>query len=138
VQFTKFVTAVLVLFVWGFLFDKFLSPIVMGSSMSGIPGVVAAPAMMWLIIGGLVGSGVLVWVYEKVQGSFGSGTKGGVMFGLYAGILMNFPLWLYHTMYVAWPYRAMWHFTLVNIVLMVINGAIIGLVYQKVGAPKSA
>ena len=136
-QFTKFVTAVLVLFAWGFLFDKFLSPTVMGSSMSGIPGVVV-PQMMWLIIGGLVGSAVLVWVYEKVQGSFGSGAKSGAMFGLYTGILMNFPLWLYFTLYVAWPYRAMWHFTLVNIALMVINGAVIGLVYEKVGAPKSA
>ena len=105
--------------------------------MSAIPGLVA-PQMMWLIIGGLVGGAVLVWVYEKVQGSFGSGAMSGAKFGLYAGILMHFPLWLYFTLYVAWPYRAMWHFTLVNIVLMVINGALIGLVYQKVGAPKSA
>jgi hypothetical protein len=137
-QFTKFVTAVVVLFGWGFLFDRFLSPTVYGSSMSAIPGLVAAPPMMWLVIGGLVGSAVLVWVYEKVRGSFGTGAMNGALFGLYTGILMNFPMWLYFTLYVAWPYGAMWRFTLVGIVMMVINGALIGLVYDKVGAPKAA
>jgi hypothetical protein len=134
----KFLTSVIVLFVWGFAFDKFLAPIVYGDSMTGIPGMVENPSMQWIIIGSLVGSAVLVWFYEKVVGSFGSGAAGGAKFGLYTGILMNFPLWLFHTLYGAWPYAAMWHWTLVGIVMGVINGVLIGLVYDKVGGSKAA
>ena len=136
-QVTKFLTAVIVLFVWGFLFDRFLGPTVYGSALSGIPNLVTEPAMQWLIIGGLVANVVLVWVYEKVRGSFGVGLAGGAKFGLYTGVLMNFPMWLFFTLYVAWPYKAMWHFTLVGVVMGVISGALIGLVYEKVGAAKS-
>lgn len=134
----KFLTSVVVLFVWGFLFEQFLAPIVYGDSMSTIPGLIADPPMMWIIIGSLVGAAVLVWVYEKVAGSFGPGARGGAMFGLYAGILTNFPMWLFFTLYVGWPYRSMWHWTLVGIVMGVINGVLIGLVYDNVGGSKAA
>ncbi len=137
-QVTKFLSAVVVLFVWGFLFDKFLAATVYGSAFSQVPGLVAEPSMQWILIGSLVGCAVLVWVYEKVRGSFAAGASGGMIFGLYTGVLMNFPVWLFHTIYAAWPYKAMWHFTLVSIVMTVISGAMIGLVYQKVGGAKTA
>lgn len=129
----KFLAALVVLFVWGYVFETFLSPTVYGNSMSMIPGLVAEPSVAYAIFGAILGSAVLIWVYEKVKGSFAPGLAGGAVFGLYTGILMNFPLWLYFSLYVAWPYRAMWHFTLVGIVLGVINGMLIGLVYEKVG-----
>lgn len=134
----KFLTSVVVLFVWGFLFEQFLAPIVYGDSMSTIPGLIADPPMMWIIIGSLVGAVVLIWVYEKVSSVFGTGAAGGAKFGLYTGILMNFPMWLYFTLYTGWPYRTMWHFTLVGIVMGVISGVLIGLVYDKVGGSKTA
>lgn len=134
----KFVASVVVLFVWGFVFDRFLAPMVYGDSMSGIPGMVENPDMKWVIIGSLIASAVLVWFYEKVVSSFGSGVAGGAKFGLYTGILMNFPLWLFHTLYVAWPYTGMWRWTIVNIVMAAISGAIIGLVYEKVGGSSAA
>ncbi len=134
----KFLTSVVVLFVWGFLFEQFLAPIVYGDTMSTIPGLIADPPMMWLIIGSLVGAAVLVWVYAKVAGAFGPGAAGGAKFGLYTGILMNFPMWLYFTLYAGWPYRSMWHWTLVGIVMGVISGVLIGLVYDKVGGSKAA
>ena len=137
-QTTKFLAAAVVLFIWGFLFDRFLAPMVYGSSMTGIPGIIAEPPMKWLIIGSLAGIAVILWVYEKVQGSFGGGVGGGVKFGFYTGILMNFPMWLYFTLYVGWPYKAMWHFTLVGVAMGVISGGLIGLVYEKVGGSKAA
>lgn len=134
---TKFLVAVVVLFVWGYLFDAVLAPTIYGSSMSTIPGMVAEPPMLWVVLGSLAAVAVLVWLYEKVRGSFAPGAAGGVVFGLYTGVLINFPIWLFHTLYVGWPYRAMWHFTLVGIVMGVINGALIGLVYEKVGGGKA-
>lgn len=134
----KFLASVVVLFVWGFLFEQFLAPIVYGDSMSTIPGLVADPPMMWIIIGSLVGAAVLIWVYEKVSSVFGPGAAGGAKFGLYTGILMNFPMWLYFTLYAGWPYATAWRFTIVGIVMGVISGVLIGLVYDKVGGSKTA
>lgn len=130
----KFAVAVVVLFVWGYVFETFLSPMVYGDSMSLIPGLVSEPSMMYLIVGAIVGSAVFVWVYEKVRGSFAPGMAGGAVFGLYAGILMNFPMWLYFTLYVNWPYGVMWRFTVVGIILTALNGLLVGLVYEKVGS----
>lgn len=134
----KFISATIVLFVWGFLYEKFLSPMISGSAMASIPNLVTAPPMLWVIVGSIVSIVVLLWFYERVRGTFGGGVAGGAKFGLYTGVLMNFPMWLYFTLYAAWPYKAMWHFTLVGIVMSVINGAIIGLVYEKVGGAKAA
>jgi integral membrane sensor domain MASE1 len=55
------------------------------------------------------------------------------VYGFYAGVMINFPTWLFMTVYAGWPYRATWHITLVLIVLAVISGALTGLVYDKVG-----
>ncbi len=129
----KFLVSVVVLFIWGYLYETFLSPTISGSAMSSIPGLVNEPPMQWLIVGALVATAVFVWFYERVRGSFGAGARGGMMYGLSVGILMNFPMWLYFSLFVAWPYKAMWHFTLMGIVMATINGAIVGLVYEKVG-----
>lgn len=134
----RFVTAAIVLFVWGFLYEKFISPMISGSAMASIPGLVTAPPMMWVIIGSIVGIVVLLWFYERVRGTFGGGMAGGAKFGFYTGVLMNFPMWLYFTLYTGWPYKSMWHFTLVGVVMSIINGALIGLVYEKVGGSKAA
>ena len=134
----KFLASAVVLFVWGFLFDRFLGEMVYGSAAAAIPGLVAEPSVMWLMIGSVVSILVLLWMYEKVKGSFGAGMQGGAMFGLFTGVLMNFPMWLFFSVYMGWPYRAMWYMTLVGIVLSVVNGVLIGLVYEKVGGAKAA
>lgn len=129
----KFLASAVVLFVWGFLFNRFLGDLVYGPAVEGFPGLVEDPSVMWLMIGSAVSILVLLWMYEKVKGSFGAGMQGGAMFGLFTGVLMNFPLWLFFSVYMGWSYRAMWHMTLAGIVLSVINGLLIGLVYEKVG-----
>ena len=134
----KFLASAVVLFVWGFVFDMLFGEIVYGSATAQIPGAVAEPPVMWLMIGSMVGILVWLWVYEKVKGSFAPGMAGGAMFGLYTGVLMNFPMWLFFSVYVAWPYQVMWHMTLAGTALSVINGLLIGLVYEKVGGPKAA
>jgi len=133
----KFVSAAVVLFVWGFLYERFIAPMISASAMASIPGLVATPSTLWVIVGSITGIVVTLWFYERVRATFGGGIAGGAKFGLYTGVLMNFPMWLYFSLYTGWPYASMWHFTLVGIVMSVINGAIIGLVYEKVGSAKA-
>jgi hypothetical protein len=47
------------------------------------------------------------------------------------------PTWLWGAVYFSWPYRSSWHATLVLIAQVVISGALIGLVYEKVGTAKA-
>ncbi len=55
----------------------------------------------WLVVGDFVTALVFVWVYDRVRSSFGAGPKGGATYGLYAGILVNFPTWIFaHLLFV--------------------------------------
>jgi hypothetical protein len=90
------------------------------------------------VVGDLFAAAVLVWVYSKTRGSFNAGVKGGVTYGLYAGILMNFPGWLWMALYAGWPYAATWHMVIVLTLLTVVSGALIGLVAGKSGGAAAA
>ena len=96
------------------------------------------PSMMWQTVGNLFSAIVLVWFYDRVRGAFAGGLMGGAVYGFYAGVLINFPTWLYMTVYAGWPYRPTWHATLVLICASVVSGALVGLAYEKVGGPKTA
>jgi len=95
--------------------------------------------MGWFIFGDFVGALVLVWVYDRVYGSFAGGLKGGALYGLYAGILVNFPTWLFASgMYVGFPYGLAWIWTIWGILWTVILGAVAGVLYQKKEAAAAA
>jgi hypothetical protein len=86
----------------------------------------------WLVIGDFVAALVFVWVYARVQGSFGGGPKGGATYGLYAGILVNFPTWIFaHLLFVGFPYSLSWIWTAIGVAWCVIAGAVAGAVYKK-------
>ena len=137
-QLKKALPAIVLVLVWNLVFDNFLMGITMGSAMAQIPGMTGQFSMLWQTVGNVFSSIVLVWVYDRVRGAFASGLSGGALFGFYAGVLVNFPTWLYMTVYAGWPYRPTWHATLVLILSTVVAGAVAGLVYEKVGAPKAA
>ena len=87
---------------------------------------------VWFIIGGFITVLVLAWVYGKVAASFSAGWKGGAMFGLYAGVLVNFPTWIIvHLMVKGISYKYAWLSTIYGIVWSVIAAAIIAAVYKK-------
>jgi len=95
--------------------------------------------MAWFIIGDFVAALVFVWVYDRVYGSFGGGSKGGATYGLYAGVLVNFPTWLFAAgMYVGFPYGLGWIWVIWGIIYMVILGAVAGVMYKKEAAPAAA
>lgn len=137
-QFNKALPAIVLVFVWLLIWDNFLSGILMGSAMAQIPGMRADYPKMWEIVGDFFSALVLVWVYDRVRGAFPAGAAGGAVFGVYAGILINFPTWLFMTVYAGWPYRATWHVTLILIVLTIVSGTLAGVVYQKVSGTRSA
>jgi len=89
-------------------------------------------SMPWLIIGDFVAAFVLVFVYDRVYGSFSGGAKGGATYGLYAGILVNFPTWIFaHLIFVGFPYALSWIWTILGVVWAVIAGAVAGALYKK-------
>ena len=72
---------------------------------AGLPIFKREPPIPWLVFGDFVTVLVLVWVYSRVRGSFGGGPKGGALYGLHAGILINFPTWIMaHLLLVGFPY----------------------------------
>lgn len=88
--------------------------------------------LAYLAIGDFVAALVFVWVYDRVYGSFGGGPKGGATYGLYAGILVNFPTWIFmNLMFVGFPYALAWIWTIYGIVAGVIAGAVAGATYKK-------
>ncbi len=89
-------------------------------------------AIQWLVIGDFVAALVFVWVYDRVLSSFGGGPKGGATYGLYAGILANFPTWIFaNLLFEGFPYGLAWTMTLTGVVWCVIAGAIVGALYNR-------
>ncbi len=123
---------------WYVVFDMFLMEPVLGSYLAGIPGINAAPATMWIVIGNVVACLVLAAVYARTRSIFGLGLKNGATYGVYAGVLANFPTWLNLSVYASWPYGSAWAVTIALILNVTIAGALIGLVYEKMGQPKPA
>lgn len=89
-------------------------------------------SMVALVVADFVGAAVFVWVYDRVRNSFDAGVKGGVTFGLFAGILINFPTWIIsHSLITGFTYELAWTWTIAGIVWCLIGGAIASLVYQR-------
>jgi hypothetical protein len=126
----KYLAASLAVFVFFFLSEKFLIGPVLGADMAQIPGAVSAVNMQWVVLGDLLAAMVLTGLYARTRSIFGASPKGGAVYGVYAGLLRNFPTWLFMSAYFSWPYRAAWHATLVLVAVWVVAGAIMGAVYQ--------
>ena len=91
---------------------------------------------VWFVVGDIVAIFVLAWVYDRVYGSFGGAMKGGAVYGLYAGILVNFPMFIFvHLMIRGFSYHLAWIMTVYGVIWTVIAGAIIGPIYKKGAVP---
>lgn len=130
--------AAIVAGVWYVVFDMFLIGPVLGSFLAQIPGINPTPPMMWVVIGDFMAALVQAGVYMRTRSVFGVGARNGAVYGVYAGVLVNFPIWLFMSVYVAWPYGAAWALTVAGIVITTVGGALMGLVIEKMGAAKAA
>lgn len=86
----------------------------------------------WYIIGDFVAVFVFAWVYDKVAGSFGTTVKDGATAGLYLGILMSFPTYIFmNLMFNGFPYGLSWIMTIYSIIWYVILGAVVAAMMKK-------
>lgn len=109
--------------VWGWLLEPTFSA--MECARQGVN-------QAWYVIGDFVAIFVLAWVFDKVYASFAQGPKGGATFGLYVGVLMNFPMWIFaHLMFKDLTYSLAWILTVYGVIWAVIAGAILGALYKK-------
>lgn len=134
----SYVAAVIAVLVWLLIWDNFFGSMLLGSAMAQIPGMVAEVSKLWETVGDLFAAVMLVGVYARTRSVFGGGPKNGAIYGVYAGLLINFPTWLFMTVYAGWPYAATWMMTLGLTLVSVVGGAITGTVYQAMGGAKTA
>jgi len=86
----------------------------------------------FLVLGDFMKGLVFVWVYDRVRGSFASGAAGGAAFGLYAGVLVQFPSNIFlHLLIRDFPYGLTWAWTVYGVVLFVIVGALVGAIDRR-------
>jgi hypothetical protein len=98
-----------------------------GPVYSHIPILHTAVSVPLLVLGDFVAALVFVWVYQRVRASFGPGAAGGAAFGLYAGILVNFPTWIFcYLLIEGFTYGLAWVWTLAGIGWGVLAGAVTG------------
>lgn len=88
--------------------------------------------MNLLIVADFVAALVFVWFYDRVKGSFSEGWKGGLTYGLYAGILAQFPVWIFaHLLFNNFSYGVAWALTLGGIGWGIVSGAVAGALYRE-------
>jgi hypothetical protein len=133
-----FLAAVIAALVWFLVWDNVLAGMLLGSTLAQIPGMVAEVSKLWETVGDFFAAVMLTGVYARVRGVYGVGFRNGAIYGVYAGLLINFPTWLFMTVYAAWPYSVAWTMTIALTLVTVVASAIIGMVYQAMGGAKAA
>lgn len=136
---SKMLAGAVAVAVWYMIWDMFLFFPIFGSFLANVEGLVEEPALQWVIVGNLVAGLVLAWFYGKVGSVFGGGVKGGLHFGIAAGILMGFPMWLFQSVYDSgWTYSASWAMVVANIVWVGVAGVLLALVSGKMAGGDAA
>ncbi len=88
--------------------------------------------VVWLIVGDFIAALVFTWVYLRLAPQALAGPAGGATFGLYAGVLVNFPKNIFlHLLIQGFPYTLSWIWTVYGILWYVILGAIAGAMNRK-------
>jgi hypothetical protein len=86
----------------------------------------------WLVVGDFIAALVFAWIYLRLAPRTPAGAAGGAIFGLYAGVLVNFPKNIFlHLLIQGFPYALSWIWTFYGIVWYVILGAIAGAMNRK-------
>jgi len=85
-----------------------------------------------LILTDFVAALVFVWVFQRVRTCFAPGAAGGATFGLYAGILVNFPTWIAsYLLLEGFSYALAWAWILTGVVWGVLAGAVAGALMSR-------
>jgi hypothetical protein len=111
-----------------------------GALYSKLPLMRTDASIPLLIAIDFVAAVVFVWVYQRVRPSFAPGAGGGATFGLYAGVLVNFPTWIACYLLInGFTYGLAWAWILTGIMWAVLAGAVAGaLTSRSLSAPAAA
>lgn len=125
-------------FVWDFLFHgMFLGPNYYQANAATF--VQSQEFNIWLPIGELIQSALLVYLWSRVMGSFGGGVKGSVQFGVLAQLFLSMPAAMYNHMFInGFPYALSWLWVVGALILGAIQGAIAGAMYKPSMSGKMA
>lgn len=121
------VVASIVYVIWDYVQLNYL----LAGAMAGMASITnpVAPSFLSMVLLDVVAAAVVALAYDRVRGSFEAGVKGGAVFGCYAGLLANLPIWLGMHVYLKdIAYGAAWHFTLLGIVGYILMGVAAGAV----------
>ena len=93
---------------------------------------------MWFVVLDFIMVMVFVWFYDKVHAVFGRGMQGGMKFGLYYGVALNFPVMFFpYLMYQEMNYGYVWASIIYGVIWGMILGMTIGKFYTA-GSTSSA
>ncbi len=121
------------------VFDFLVNGLLLASFHAALANMNPDPPMALLVFGDFVAALVFVWVFSRVRSAFGPGAAGGAAFGLYAGVLVNFPTWIFlHILMTGIPYSSAWLWTVVGIAWAVTAGAATGWAWDRMGSPAPA
>lgn len=117
-------------FVWDFLFHGlFLGPSYYQANAATF--VQSQEFNLWLPIGELIQSALLVYLWSRVMNSFGGGIKGAMQFGVLAQLFLSMPAAMYNHMFInGFPYALSWLWVIGALILGAIQGAIAGAMYK--------
>ena len=110
--------------------------IVQGNLLAGMFAAVPAfrqttEMLPYLIVGDFVAGLVFAWAFLKLGSAAGHGVAGGATFGLYAGVLIGFPTYIFvHLLLNGVPYGLMWVLTIYTALVYVVLGAVAGALHK--------
>ncbi len=113
------------------IIDYVMFTVIMKESIAANPILRQDASPVWFIIIDFVSALVVVWVFDKVRGSFKAGVAGGALYGFYAGVLLNFPTWIGLSLIIkGFEYKQAWFWTGYGVIWMLIAGCIAGFIYK--------
>ena len=109
-----------------------------GPLYSKLPIMKQGASLALLVLTDFVAAAVFVWVFQRVRACFAPGAAGGATFGLYAGVLVNFPTWIAsYLLLEGFSYGLAWAWILTGVAWGVLAGAVAGALMSR-PAPAAA
>lgn len=105
--------------------DYVLYTYLIGDWYTAIPAMNPDPPMMWMIIGDFAAAFMLMLAWDKVGAVFGTGSKAGFTFGLWAGAFAAFPATLFWSISLTgFAYTLAWKTILIAVLWYGVLGAV--------------
>lgn len=93
----------------------------------------------WFVVGDCIAVFVFAWVLDRVSSAFGTTAQDGAKAGLYLGIIVSFPTYIFmHLMFNGYSYGLAWISTIYGILWYVVMGTILAAMMKKGGTSSAA